>query len=89
VTDPPMDAVLRAVRSTSERADTYTDLVHDPATDVSDARRPSPAETEVLDLLHLPHPRAYVRLSNEWWAIVDEVADALAIARYREEGTGA
>jgi hypothetical protein len=84
MTDPVPVSVLRAVRSAST-----ADIVHDPGTDVSELRRASTGELEVLDLLRLPHPRAYVRLTRGDWDAVDHIAAALAVARCHEEGAGA
>ena len=58
-------------------------MFHDPRTDVSDARHPTPAQREVLDLLGLAPACALVRLSLSDWRRVDKVADALAQARTR------
>jgi hypothetical protein len=58
------------------------DMIHDPRSDVSEVRRPTPAEREVLDLLGLnPAPSPWVRLSLTDWRRVDDVAAALAGAR--------
>lgn len=81
MTDPDMRRVLAAVRSAVTAP--VIDDPHDHG-DISDARRPSDAELEVLDLLHLPHPRPYVRLSMADWATVDRIAEALAMARTHE-----
>lgn len=57
-------------------------MFHDPFTDVSVARRPTPAEREVLDLLGLlPASGASVRLSLSDWRRVQDVAAALEQAR--------
>jgi hypothetical protein len=57
-------------------------MIHDPHTDVSEARRPAPAELEVLDLLGLnPAHSTWIRLSLSEWRHVDDVAAALAEAR--------
>lgn len=77
MTDPVPAAVFRAARSAST-----ADIVHDPATDVSEQRRANVGELEVLDLLRLPHPKAYVRLTRADWAAVDRIAAALAVARH-------
>ena len=58
-------------------------MFHDPCTDVSEARHPSPAQREVIDLLGLAPAAALVRLSVSDWRRVDRVADALAQARTR------
>ena len=58
-------------------------MFHDPYTDVSEARQPSRAQREVLDLLGLTATAAQVRLSLSDWRRVDNVVDALAQARTR------
>ena len=58
-------------------------MIHDPCTDVSEARHPTRAQREVLDLLALAPATALVRLSLSDWRRVDDVADALAQARTR------
>ncbi len=58
-------------------------MFHDPCTDVSEARHPSRAQREVLDLLGLAPAAALVRLSLRDWRRVDDVVDALAQARTR------
>lgn len=58
-------------------------MFHDPCTDVSEARQPSRAQREVIDLLGLAPAAALVRLSLVDWRRVDHVADALAQARSR------
>ena len=58
-------------------------MFHDPCTDVSDARHPSRAQREVLDLLGLAPAATLVRLSLSDWRRVDDVVDALAQARTR------
>ena len=58
-------------------------MFHDPRTDVSDARHPTPAQREVLDLLGLGPACALVRLSLSDRRHVDDVAHALAQARTR------
>ena len=58
-------------------------MFHDPFSDVSTARHPSPAQREVIDLLDLAPAAALVRLSLSDWHRVDRVVDALAQARTR------
>jgi hypothetical protein len=59
-------------------------MFHDPHTDVSEARRPTPAQQEVLDLLNLGAAHSpSVRLSLSDWHHVDDMATALAGARTR------
>jgi hypothetical protein len=58
-------------------------MFHDPYTDVSDARQPTWAQREVLDLLGLAPTSALVRLSLSDWRRVNNVVDALAQARQR------
>ena len=58
-------------------------MFHDPCTDVSEARHPSRAQREVIDLLGLAPAAALVRLSMANWRRVDDVVDALAQARTR------
>ena len=58
-------------------------MFHDPCTDVSEARHPTWAQREVLDLLGLAPTSALVRLSLSDWRRVNNVADALAQARTR------
>ncbi len=58
-------------------------MFHDPCTDVSEARHPTWAQREVLDLLGLAPGTALVRLSLSDWRRVNNVADALAQARSR------
>ncbi len=58
-------------------------MFHDPCTDVSEARQPSRAQREVIDLLGLAPAAAVVRLSLSGWRRVDRVVDALAQARTR------
>ncbi len=58
-------------------------MFHDPHTDVSEARRPTQAQREVLDLLGVAPAAALVRLSLSDWRRVADVADALAQARTR------
>ncbi len=58
-------------------------MFHDPYTDVSEARQPTGAQREVLDLLGLGPASALVRLSLSDWRRVNDVADALAQARGR------
>lgn len=49
--------------------------------DVTEARRPTPAEQRAIRLLELnPHGARLVRLSLAWWRRVDNVADALVQA---------
>lgn len=58
-----------------------TDLVHDPAEDVSERRRVTGVEREVVDLLELEvEHRPWVRLSNAQWRRVDAVAARIARA---------
>ena len=58
-------------------------MFHDPCTDVSEARHPTWAQREVLDLLGLAPTSGLVRLSLSDWRRVNNVADALAQARNR------
>ncbi len=58
-------------------------MFHDPCTDVSEARQPTRAQSEVLDLLGLTSTSTLVRLPLSDWRRVDKVADALARARSR------
>ena len=59
-------------------------MIHDPHTDVSEARRPTQEQREVLSLLGLkPTHSTCVRLSLSDWRHVDDVAAALAGARTR------
>ena len=58
-------------------------MFHDPYTDVSELRRPTRAQREVLDLLGLAPDAALVRLSLSDWRGVDNVVDALTEARTR------
>jgi hypothetical protein len=58
-------------------------MFHDPCTDVSEARQPSRAQREVIDLLGLAPAAALVRLSLSDWRHVNQVVDALAQARSR------
>jgi hypothetical protein len=54
-------------------------VIHDSAEDVLDARRPTPAQAEVIDLLELnPEGRPLVRLSLARWRQVDRLAARLA-----------
>jgi hypothetical protein len=54
-------------------------LIHDSAEDVFDARRPTPAQAEAIDLLDLnPQHRPLVRLSLRQWAQIDRLAARLA-----------
>ena len=54
-------------------------MIHDSAADVFDARRPTPAQAEVIDLLDLnPEHRALVRLSLLQWRQVDRLVARLA-----------
>jgi hypothetical protein len=54
-------------------------VIHDSALDVSDAREPTPAQADVIDLLELnPAHRPVVRLSLKQWRQVDRVAARLA-----------
>ncbi len=54
-------------------------MIHDSALDVSDAREPTPAQADVIDLLELnPAHRPVVRLSLKQWRQVDRVAARLA-----------
>jgi hypothetical protein len=54
-------------------------VLHDSADDVSDARRPTPPQAEVIDLLGLnPEHRPLVRLSLTQWRQVDRLAARLA-----------
>ena len=58
-------------------------MFHDPYTDVSEARQPTWAQREVLDMLGLTATSAQVRLSLSEWRRVNNVVDALAQARHR------
>jgi hypothetical protein len=58
-------------------------MFHDPYTDVSEARQPTSAQREVLDLLGWTPTSALVRLSLSDWRRVNNVVDALAQARNR------
>ena len=58
-------------------------MFHDPYTDVSEARNPTRAQREVLDLLDVAPGGGLVRLSLSDWRRVDKMADALAQARTR------
>jgi hypothetical protein len=54
-------------------------VIHDSAEDVYDARRPTSAQAEVIELLDLnPAGRALVRLSVKQWRQVDRLAARLA-----------
>lgn len=54
-------------------------MIHDSSEDVFDARRPTAAEAEVIELLELnPERRALVRLSLAQWRRVDRLAARLA-----------
>ena len=61
-------------------------MFHDPYIDVSEARHPTRAQREVLDLLGLAPAAAVVRLSLSDWRRVNSVVDALAQARTRPAG---
>jgi hypothetical protein len=61
-------------------------MFHDPYTDVSEARHPTGAQREVLDLLRVAPAAAMVRLSLSDWRRVNSVVDALAQARTRTAG---
>lgn len=66
----------------SKPEDTACDHWHETADDVTEARRPTPGERQVLDLLGLdPQQRTWVRLSLGWWRRVDDVTEALRAAR--------
>ena len=58
-------------------------MFHDPCTDVSEARHPSQAQREVIDLLGLAPAAGMARLSLSDWQCVDRVVEALAQARTR------
>jgi hypothetical protein len=58
-------------------------MFHDPCTDVSEARQPTRAQREVIELLGLAPPGALVRLPLVDWRRVNAVVDALAQARTR------
>jgi hypothetical protein len=58
-------------------------MFHDPYTDVSEARQPTSAQREVLDLLGLSPTSAVVRLPLSDWRRVNKVVDALTQARNR------
>jgi hypothetical protein len=54
-------------------------VIHDSAADVFDARRPTPAQAEAIDLLELnPQHRPLVRLSLLQWRQIDRLAARLA-----------
>jgi hypothetical protein len=56
-------------------------VIHDSDQDVFEARRPTPAQAEVIDLLDLNREhRALVRLSLLQWRQVDRVAARLTRA---------
>lgn len=66
-----------------------TPVDHITCDDVTEQRRPTPAEREVLDLLDLAAPgRPWVRLSLAQWRHVDRVAAALTQARAPAAATG-
>ena len=58
-------------------------MFHDPYTDVSEARQPTSAQREVLELLGVTTTSALVRLPLSDWRRVKNVVDALAQARQR------
>jgi hypothetical protein len=54
-------------------------VIHDSDVDVFEARRPTPAQAEAIDLLDLnPHGRSLVRLSLLQWRQIDRLAARLA-----------
>ena len=54
-------------------------VIHDSDADVFDARRPTPAQAEVIDLLELnPDRRPLVRLSLRQWRQIDRLAARFA-----------
>jgi hypothetical protein len=54
-------------------------VIHDSSEDVFDARRPTPAQAEAIDLLELnPERRPLVRLSLAQWRQIDRLAARLA-----------
>ena len=54
-------------------------MIHDSDADVLDARRPTTAQAEVIELLDLnPQHRPLVRLSLLTWRQIDRVAARLA-----------
>lgn len=56
-------------------------MIHDSDEDVLEARRPTPAQAEVIDLLELNREhRTLVRLSLLQWRQIDRVAARLARA---------
>jgi hypothetical protein len=61
-------------------------MFHDPHTDVSEARHPTRAQREVLDLLGVAPAATLVRLSVSDWRRVNTVVDALAQARTQSAG---
>lgn len=61
-------------------------MFHDPYVDVSEARHPTPAQREVLDLLGLAPASVPVRLSLSEWRHVDAVVQALEQARATPAG---
>ena len=55
-------------------------MIHDSNEDVFDARRPTAAQAEVIELLDLnPEHRPLVRLSLLTWSQIDRVAARLAL----------
>ncbi|TQN43073.1 hypothetical protein FHU33_2496 [Blastococcus colisei] len=53
-------------------------MIHDSALDVTDAREPTPAQADVIELLELnPAHRPRVRLTLKQWRQVDRVAARL------------
>jgi hypothetical protein len=56
-------------------------VIHESDADVFEARRPTPAQAEVIDLLDLNREhRSLVRLSLMQWRQIDRVAARLAQA---------
>ena len=54
-------------------------MLHDSDIDVFEARRPTPAQAEAIDLLDLnPEGRSLVRLSLLQWRQIDRLAARLA-----------
>ena len=60
-----------------EDTDGNDDRIHLRDLDVSERRRVTPAEREVLGLLGLATDGPWVRLSLAWWSRVDAVAARL------------
>jgi hypothetical protein len=53
-------------------------MIHDPVEDVSECRRPTRAQAEVIDLLELNPTRHHsVRLTLQQWRQIDRIASRL------------